>query len=185
MPVDPATVTPEQLAQVRALVPFTELSDAELTARLAADTCPVPQRLPNGELQRMSDGQLVTVDTVDVYGVAAGLWDLEAVRLEAVAPGTAGQVRSESNGDVARTYGDGTGRTAATSWAMARRMRRRALCPGKGGVGPARTVDVLPPSYQQGYTPGDPTTWPDPLLGPPAPAQLNAPYVVNRPEQPL
>lgn len=185
MPVDVATVTDAQLAELKLLVPFTTLPDDQLRQLLADDTCPVPVLLSNQEPQRYADGRVLTKDTVDPYGVASTLWEREAIALEAAAANSRAVVKSETNGDVSRTYGDPTGRTATSAWAMARRLRRRSLCPGKRAPS-ARVVDVLPPNYARGYVdPSDPTTWPDPQLQEPTPVDLAAPYVINRPEPQL
>lgn len=180
MAVPLETVTEAQVRQLEVLVPWDERGDDALSAVLADRTALVIQRDPaTGEPLQGAYGVL-RADVVDVYGVAAALWEERAYSL--LGTDEAREVTSERNGDVSRGYGAGGGpMTHAKAMAVARRLWRRAL--GRPPAEAAKVVEVLPPLSQRGFTPGDPSTWPEPVYADPGePAQLAAPYVVNRPE---
>lgn len=181
MPVAEDVVTDAQVAQLRVLVAIEGLTTETARTELAARSASVLQRDPTtGEVLQGATGPL-RQDVVDVYGAAAQLWEERAWRLLGDNAGAeARQVRSESNGDVSRSYGEGGGpMTHAKAMAVAKRLWRRALAKPQGTQ--AKVVEMLPPNYQRGYDPSDPSLW-QPTYQDPAPAQLNAPYVVNRPE---
>lgn len=180
MPVDPATVTAEQIAQLALLVSFRELSDDTARTLLAERTAAVIVRDPATKEPLQGPYGVLTAPAVDTYGVAAQLWEERAWRLlQGEEPR---QVTGERNGDVSRNYGEGGGpMTHAKAMAVAARLWRRALAKPAGRS--AKVVEVLPPASQRGYfDPSDPASWPEPVYGPGVPADLSAGYVVNRPE---
>lgn len=177
MAVLESTVTDAQVALAAKLAPpGAGLSDDELRTLLATTTAMVVQRDPvTGEALMASYGPLTT-ETVDPYQLLGDLWEQEGMRLAALAEQPR-RVTSESTGDESRSYDGGGPMTSQQAFALARRMRRRALAVPDG----ARTVSVLPPYTQRGYD-ADGLLAREPQFTDGQPVPAGAPYQVNRPE---
>lgn len=139
-PVDPASITEDELAALRRLTTtdVARLTDDTARQLLATLRCPLRPGLP---LEATDSGP-------DTYGAAAAWWEGLALLAELPAgeqEAGAAPILEATVGDVRVKYGEAAGGTdhgdPSRLWAVVRRLRRRSCTAG------AKTVRLLPPDH--------------------------------------